>query len=255
MRLLMSYRNITCVLLFSFLLSAKSLAQYTEGQRKSGLKYQFGVFGVLSFYQNDSRITGNTKATKGLGAHFKVEIPISKGIRFVPGIEIMTQGLDFDSYYFMPGYSITFDKQFDYHHTIRTTELNLPLLLKVALTKKKIDDIANFVYMDAGWEIKYNLVSHATISQNSDGGLLFDGPVSLPYESEFLGSGVGNYIVAGIGLNHNFLPKKSSFVFDLTYRYGIARTWYTGNNYATNANSNSVYYRNTNLSVGLGLHF
>jgi hypothetical protein len=244
-------------LVVSLLLLAEgsACAQYVGITRLKALKYQFMAFGVISFYSNDSRITTNSKASKGYGASFKVEIPLTKGIRFVPGLEIMHQGLDFDSYYFAPGYSVTFDKSFDYHHTIRTTELSLPLLIKVALTKKRIDDLPNFMYATAGWEIKYNLNSHTTITQNSDGSFLYDGNIQLPYESEFLGSGVGNYIVAGLGLNHNFLPKKNSLVFELTYRYGLARTWYRGNPYADFQFSNNILYRNANLSVGVGLRF
>jgi hypothetical protein len=110
----MLQRRLSYILILLLLLAEGSAsAQYVDLVRLKKLKYQFMAFGVLSFYSNDNRITANTKASKGYGASFRVEIPLSKGIRFVPGMEIMHQGIDFDSYYFAPGYSTTFDNSFD----------------------------------------------------------------------------------------------------------------------------------------------
>jgi hypothetical protein len=240
------------ILLFSLflLLTGQAHAQFVQGSKKNKPRYQFMAYGALGFYSADSRVTGSTSAKKGYGASFRVEYPIAKGIKLMSGIEVMGNGVDFESYYFAPGYSTISDKSFGYQHSIRTAEVGLPILFKISTSKKSSDDLINTIYFTAGWEVKYNFQSHTTISSLNDGSLLYDGPVDLAYESEFLGHDVGNYLVGGIGLNHNFLPGNSSIVFDITYRYGVARYVYTGNQ-----NSNLLPYRASNLSFGIGFHF
>jgi hypothetical protein len=232
------------------LLPGKGDAQFIQGSKKNKPRYQLMAYGALGFYSADSRVTASTSATKGYGASFRVEYPIAKGVKLMTGLEVMAQGVDFESYYFAPGYSTIADKSFGYQHSIRTAEVGLPILFKINTTKKSPDDLINTIYFTVGWEVKYNFQSHSTITSVSDGSLVYDGPVDLSYESEFLGHDVGNYLVGGIGLNHNFLPGNNSIVFDITYRYGVARYVYTGKQ-----NSNLLPYRASNLSFGIGFHF
>ena len=207
------------------------------------------VSGIISLYQNDARVTANTGPLAGYGFGLKAEIPISKGIKFVPGLELLSQGLSFDSYFFSPGYSVLFDKNFIYNHNIRYYELGLPLLIRVNLTPREDVSYHSF-YFSAGMELKYNLSAHSTITNSLDGSLLYDGEISLPYENHIFGKDIGSYIVAGIGYVRNFLPAKNSVFFDFSYRYGVSRYVYTGNQ-----DSNYLLFRNTNLSIGIGLRF
>jgi hypothetical protein len=212
-------------------------------------KFQLMAFGVISRYQNDSRISANTHSLMGYGFSIRTELPLSKGVKFVPGIEVLSNGLSFDSYYFAPGNSVLFDKNFIYNHTIRCYELGIPLLIRFNLTPREDVSYHSF-YFDAGWEIKYNLSVHSTILNSQDGSLVYDGDISLPYENHFLGKDIGNYVVAGLGYVRNFLPAKNSVFFDLSYRYGLSRNMYTGN-----MNSNYLFFRNTSVSVGIGIRF
>ena len=207
------------------------------------------VFGTISLYSNDARISSNTSPLAGYGISFRTEISISKGIKLVPGLELISQGLSFDSYYFSNGYSVLFDKNFTYNHSIRTYEIGIPILFRVNLTPRE-DAAYHSFYFTAGWEIKYNLLAHSTITNASDGSLIYDGDIDLPYENHFMGKDVGNYIVAGLGYVHTFLPLKNAVFFDFTYRYGVSRNLYTGNQ-----NSNYILFRNTSLSIAVGVRF
>ncbi len=212
-------------------------------------KIDLMVFGTISLYENDPRISANTGPLAGYGISIRTELPISKGIKLVTGLELISQGLKFDSYYFSNGYSVLFDKNFNYNHLIRTYEVDLPLLMRVNLTPREESAYHSF-YFSAGWEIKYNLLAHSTISNSSDGSLIYDGDIDLPYENHFLGKNVGNYLVAGLGYVHTFLPLKDAVFFDFTYRYCLSRNLYTGNQ-----NSNYLFFRNTSLSMGVGVRF
>ncbi len=227
------------------------MAQF-EDAHKRNIKYQLIGFALVNSYANDNRITSNTQATMGAGAGFRMELPISRqhtdrDVRFAPGIEIITEGVNFDSYYFAQGYSILYDGNMAYNHSIRMTEICIPLVMRFSFTKKE-ESLKNYFYCTAGWELKYTLQAKTTITNTADGSQIYSGAISLPYEHQFLGSNEGNDIVVSLGLNHNLFLSKHSVVFDLGYRYGLSRTIYTGN-----MNSNNVLFRGSNISFGIGL--
>jgi hypothetical protein len=231
-------------LLFSPLLQAQM--NVPSGPRP--IKYQFMVFGVISAYQNDPRISSNTHSGQGLGANVRAEIPVIKGVKFLVGAEILTQSISFDSYYFGPGYSFKFDGNEMYNHSIRTTEVGLPLLFKVNW-KKKEEVYKTNMYFLFGWEPKYTLFAHSTVTSSSDGSLVSDNNIKLPYENQFLGTNVGNYIDVGFGFNRNFLPGHKSIIFECCYRYGLSRYVYEI------GQGHDILYLNTNFSIGLGYRF
>jgi hypothetical protein len=230
------------VLLALFIKAMPAVAQFDEASKRK-IKYQISTFGVISFFRNDDRVTANTHAGEGAGIGLRAEIPITKGVKLVPGLDLLSQGFNFDSYYFAPGYSVLFDNHLYYNHAIRTNELDFPLLLKFSLNKKGDDAPSNF-FASGGWELKYNFNSHTT------SGIVYDGDTQLAYDSHFLGPNLGNYLVAALGFNRNFLPKKHSLVIDLTYRYALSSNIYTGRQ-----STNHILFRNINLSFGIGLRF
>jgi hypothetical protein len=242
-----AYRILLCF--FAALGAFQLHAQMAIPSAPRAVKYQFMVFGVVSMYQNDLRISSNNSSGPGLGANFRAEIKIIKGVKFVPGIEVLTQGLNFDSYYFGPGYSMKYDGNLNYNHSIRTAEIGLPLLLKFN-AKKREDVFYNNLYFLAGWEPKYTFAAHATVTKADDGSLIADNNISLNYENHFLGLPViGNYIDVGGGLNHNFLPGRKTFIFEIMYRYGLSRYVYPiGNNH-------DILFLNTNLTFAEGFRF
>ena len=210
-------------------------------------KFMIMFSGIISLYHNDPRITANTSPLPGYSLSVRSEFPIAKDLKLVTGLEIISQGLTFDSYYFAPGSSVLFDKNYIYNHNIRCNEIAIPLLIRMNLTPREEAAFHTF-YVSLGWELKYNLSARSTIINSNDGSLLYDGPVSLSYENHFLNQDIGNYIVASLGYNRNLFPSKKSVFFDITYRYGLSRNLYTGN-----GNSNHLFFRNTNLNIGIGI--
>ncbi|HXC03143.1 MAG TPA: outer membrane beta-barrel protein [Bacteroidia bacterium] len=249
----MPARKIIGFLILALLAGVRGFAQFDESPKRH-YKFQLMGFGLISSYSNDERITANTHAGMGAGAGFRIELPVSrdhkdKDLRFCIGAEIKSQGLSFDSYYFATGYSVLFDGNLNYNHSIRITEVCLPLLIRYSFSKKE-DSRRNYVYATAGWELNYTVQAHTTITSNTDGSLIYDGPIDLPYEHHFLGPNEGNDIVVGLGLNHNFLPGTHSVVYDLSYHYGLSRNIYTGD-----INTNNVLFKGSNFSFGIGIRF
>jgi len=213
------------------------------------VKYQFMVFGVISMYQNDLRVSSNTASGPGIGANFRAEIKIIKGVKFVPGLQILTQSLNFNSYYFAKGYSVKYDGNLNYNHAINSTEIGLPLLLKVNAHKKE-DVFHNNMYLLLGWEPKFTLFAHSTVSKVDDGSLVTDNNITLNYENHFLGlPQIGNNIDFGFGINHNFLPGRKSIIFEFIYRYGLSRYVYEI------GSGHDILFSNSNINVAIGYRF
>jgi hypothetical protein len=243
-------KNSLFLLLIPFLLfSGKAHGQYTEpGSRK--FRYQLMGFGAVSFYSGDDRVISGLTSKMGGGLSFRVEIHLLQELSFVAGLEAMSQGFSVDTYYFAPGYSVLYDKNYHFQHDIRIYEATLPLLFKESLAGSKEDDSRNNLYLLFGYELKYNLYSQATITDTNDGAVVFDNAVNMPYEHQFTGNLVGHNLMCGMGFNHNILPGKHTFFMELDYRYGLSRYVYNGHD-----NSNSTTFHNAMLSFGVGLRY
>lgn len=238
------------IFLLSFLLFRQQVKGQAEDFGKIKVKYQLMGFGAVSFFSGDNRIIGGITNKMGGGLSFRSEIHLLQELSFVFGLEAMSQGLSTTSYYFKPGYSVLYDKNYHFQHDIRIYEATLPLLFKESLAGAKEDDSFFNFYLVFGYELKYNMYSQATITDLNTGAVVFDNGIKMPYEHQFTGNLVGHNLLGGLGFNRNFLPGKHTFFIELDYRYGLSRYVYNGND-----NSNALLFHNSMLSVGFGLRY
>ncbi|HVA98178.1 MAG TPA: outer membrane beta-barrel protein [Bacteroidia bacterium] len=209
------------------------------------LRKRFSIAPVLSFFQNNADYTANTKASPGFDVRAEEEILFRTNISILTGLEYVRQGMTFNSYYFEPGYSLIYNKKFDYQHTLSTNEFQLPILVKQSFSSEK--DNKNTFYFVAGWALHYMMYAHATIVSGLDGQELFKGKTNLDVQYPLFGNKFGSILQAGLGFQHNNRILQKAVFIDFIYKYTINQFLYTGN-----GTSNKINFRNSSLSISIG---
>lgn len=209
------------------------------------LKKRFAIAPVLSFYQNNSDYTANTKSSPGFNIRAEEEILFRTNLSILAGIEYVRQGMTFNSYYFERGYSVIYDKNFNYEHTLSTNELQIPLLVKQSFSSEK--DNKNTFYFVAGWALHYMLYAHASILSDVTQHQIWKGQTNLAVQYPLFGKVAGSLLETGLGFQHNNRLLQNAVFIDFIYKYNLTPFLYTGN-----GTSNQLYFRNSSLSIAIG---
>lgn len=214
------------------------------------VRWRFSLIPVISFYNNSEDYTINTRSLIGFGAGAKAELSLksSKTSKVITGLEYFNQGMAFDSYYFAPGHSVKYDKHFDYHHSLRFQELQLPLLFKQCFNNE--DDKFYSVYLTFGWACRYVFLANSTIANAQTGVAAWKGSSDMEFE-HFLGyKKLGAILLAGAGFEKKLGDFNRAIFFEFSYNYNIFRLHYAGDGL-----SNNIFFKNNQLTIGLGYKF
>lgn len=246
-------KRIKYIFLLLFLLSftAKAVPPPTGEFLK---KYGFSVAGsgVFSFFKVDTRHSEAAHMRPGFGGSFRFQIYPTSSVHVQFGLEILSQATRFNTYYFDNGHSQLYDLSFGYTHTLRTTELYLPLMVRVGVKGDEINQQSIF-YVLGGYSPKIFLGSNTSIIENKTGKELFAGSTELDYEHQFLGAQVGNVLLAGIGLDRRLGFHEKFISFELIYRYNLSRFNYYGR--IGTSNTNELLIKNSCLNLQVGYRF
>ena len=223
-------KQITVFILFPFVFlhAIANPHSFPSPVKNNGLpKYGFayGVSGVVSFFRVDTRESEKAIPRVGGGATFKMEFYPTSNIHLQFGMEILSQACAFNSYYFAPGYSIYYDKNFGYTHTLRTLELYLPVLVRIGFKPMEGNERTIF-YMIGGYAPKIFLGASTNVVENSDGKGIWGGSTELTFEHTLGSSQVSNVLIAGLGCDKRLGFKEKFFTFEIYFRYNFSRFAY-----------------------------
>jgi hypothetical protein len=161
------------------------------------------------------------------------EIPVERRSYIDVGIEILKDGLSFNSYFFAPGYSFLYDGTEIYNHSIDINEIQVPVLYKFPLGP--IDRKYRSIYMTFGAKFRYISYTNSTVTDNSTGYLVWEGQkdVSSLYR---LFSPFGSPVFEmSLGYQRNTKKKKKrGWYMNLEYNYGLSPLVYSGNRDGSN---------------------
>ena len=221
-------------------------AQDGQPYRKGKVKHRISAGPAKSFYINHPQHTQGTKAKLGFSVSYKSEILLGRKTNLLLGLEYMSQGLTFNGYYRLPGYSYLYDGTFPYTHELRYNELQLPVGLKLAFNKEKDHPATGYFFGGVGARYIFN--SYMVISNDSTDTSPYDGKSSIDFEHQFVTKGMNAFFDLGLGVQKNFRNSGKAVFFEFTYKYGISRIHYTGYQ-----NSNDLYIKDANLAITIGL--
>ncbi len=242
------------LILFSLLsFTAKAYPSFYPPILNSGLpKYGFGygASGVISFFKVDPRESEKAIPRLGGGGIFKFEFYPTSNVHIQLGFELMSQACSFNTYYFAPGYSTYYDRSFGYTHTLRTTEMYLPLLVRIGLQPNE-GNLRTIFYFLGGYAPKIFLGATTNVVDNSTGKGIWGGSTELTFENYFVGQDVGNVLMGGFGCDKRFGFSGRYMTFEAIFRYGLSRF-----NYDMGRNDyNFLLIKNYCISLEVGYRF
>lgn len=202
---------------------------------------------VIPFYMNNPDHTEETKKGFAFNVGFKRTFKLLS-TNIETGLEYINHGLSFRSYYFAPGYSKLYDKTYPFTHTIRINEFQLPIVLKQSLGRETKSRATS--YFTVGWAWRYLVYSKTSIESMSDGVQVYDGKTNTSFEYPFPWGRFGSILQGGLGLQFNNLLTQSALFFEVNYKYGISRFHYVGKQ-----NTNSLFIKDSNISINVGYKF
>ncbi len=203
--------------------------------------------GTTGFY---SQYVSGLSASAGYTFGLIEEIPIQSRSYIDAGVEILSEGVSFNSYFFEPGYSFLYDGNLNYAHNISMNEIQVPILYKFPLGPT--DRKNRCIYMTAGWKWRYISYTYTAITDNSSGNLVWSGERDITSLYKIVGDYGSSVFEISIGYQRNTKKKrKRGWYMNLEYNYGLSPLVYTGNLIG----SNDVIFHLNSLIFKIGKIF
>jgi hypothetical protein len=206
---------------------------YSQAFEKGKIKHRVSIAPLKSFYKNDPHLTTKTKAKFGFNASYKAEFFSGKKLNFTAGLDYSYQHFTFKGYYAAPGYTYLFDKTFPYTHDVQVQELQLPIGFKESFVREQSYDYTPYVI--GGVAFRYLFKTYTVITNDSTDLTVFDSKQSsVDFESKIPAPKINSLLYLGFGFQRNHRDTGRATFFELTYKYGISRFNYYGNNHSNN---------------------
>ncbi len=198
----------------------------------------FGFSGVNGIYTN---YVNSLSAKTGYMFGIVEEIPVQKRSYIQIGLQILKDGVTFNSYYFAPGYSFLYDGSENFTHNVDMNEIHIPILYKFPLGPT--DRKNRSVYMTFGWKFRYISYTNSQITDNNTGYLVWNQERDVSSVYKIISQYGSSIFEASIGYQRNTKKKKKrGWYMNLEYNYGISPLFYSGNGQGSN---DVIFHLNT----------
>jgi hypothetical protein len=212
------------------------------------LKHRISGGAMLSFFGKDPHALTKVNPLFGFTAGYASEIDIIDNLNLLVGLTYTNQALQFNGYYVAPGHTYIFDNSFAYTHRLRFQNIQLPISLKFNLNTEADNAYTPYLMLGFGFSYLYN--AKASITSDSTGNRIYNGKADLAFENFVFNKKFNSFFQGGFGIQKNMRKKEKALFLDFIYKYDIARLYYTGHE-----DSNAIRFRNSSLSVVVGLKF
>lgn len=207
-----------------------------------------GSFGY-TFVKVDERHSLPGSSLLGLGGMGRFHIFIRQNIHLQLGLEILSQKMKFNTYYFKEGHSVFYDGSFGYTHRFRMYELYVPVMIRIGTNVQETNAPSAFYFM-GGIAPRAFLAGVTVISEDATGKDIWGGGTETTFEHYVLGEQTSTVLLGGMGIDKRFGWSTTYMSFELIYRYSISRFRYRGN-----FDSNDLMIRNSCLTFQVGFRF
>lgn len=209
--------------------------------------HRFSAGGTFSFFSKDPHVMDGIRPLIGYTAGYSAEIEVLDYASLLVGVSYISQGTQFHGYYAAPGYTYKFDGNFAYTHRLRYQMAQLPIGMKFNFNSEADNTVTPYGLLGIGFS--YIFSAKTTIS-DSTGTRIYKGTTDLKNENSVFLKGLNSFAQAGLGIQKNNRDNGKAIFLEFVYKYDVSRL-----NYAGYQNSNRINFRNSNVSVIVGLKF
>ncbi len=210
------------------------------------IKHRISGGPLLSFFGKDPHTMKNVNPLFGYTVNYATEIELLDNTSILAGLTYTNQGVRFNGYYVVPGYTYLFDGTFAYDHKLRFQSLQLPLAVKFNLNLEEDNNYTPYFILGLGFT--YIATSTSTIVSDSTEATVYKGKTDLEFEHHLIHKKVNCFAQGGFGIQRNMRKRDRALYIEFVYKYDFPRLHYMGHE-----NSNSVFFRNTSLSIVAGI--
>jgi hypothetical protein len=207
-------RIIAAVSIFSF-----PVIFYAQGKGPHFFTHISGT-AFYSLYQNNKN---HTKATTPLfsgSVCAREEWRFSTSGAVVAGAEFLMHGLKFKSYYFAPGRSFLYNKDFDYRYKLNLYEFDFPLLLRANMVGKKRKPAEG--YFEVGAALRYLFSSKIKVNDSTNI-VLTEKPAEPEFENPLLSKRMSMFMQLNGGVQFYSDDHYSGLFIEFNFRYAPIR--------------------------------
>lgn len=212
------------------------------------LKHRISAGPMLSFFGKDPHALTKTTPLFGFTAAYAGEIDIIDNVNLLVGLTYTNQALQFNAYYVAPGHTYLFDNSFAYVHRLRFQNIQLPISLKLNFNTEADNSYTPYLMLGFGFSYLYS--AKTAVSSDSTGNAIYNGKTDLSFENSVFNKKFNSFFQGGFGIQKNMRKKEQAIFLDIVYKYDITRLYYTGHE-----NSNNIHFRNSSVSIVVGLKF
>lgn len=236
------------VLLIAFACMANCCLAQGYYFRFPPVHHRFSAGATFSFFSKDPHVIKSIHPLIGYTASYSSEIEVLDYASLMIGVSYINVGTQFDSYYVAPGYTYVFDGNFGYTHRLRYQMAQVPISMKFNFNSEA--DHFFTPYLIVGIGLSYLLNAKTTITDDSTDTRLYKGKADLSNENSVLLKGLNSFGQAGFGIQKNNRDNGRAIFLEFLYKYDVSRLHYAGYQ-----NSNRINFRNSNVSVIVGMKF
>lgn len=210
--------------------------------------HRFSAGGTFSFFSKDPHVVKSIRPLIGYCANYSAEIEIFDKASLMIGLSYTSLAAQFQAYYAAPGYTYVFDGTFAYTHRLRYQMVQLPIGMKFNFNSEADNFFTPYGLLGIGFS--YILSAKTTIVSDSTDTRVYKGNADLTNENAALLKKLNSFAQAGLGIQKNNRNNGRALFLEFSYKYDVSRLHYGGYQ-----NSNRINFRNSNVSVIVGVTF
>jgi hypothetical protein len=238
--------------LFLLIIFACSATVFSQNQsyyfRFPPVNHRFSAGATFSFFSKDPHVVKSIRPLIGYTANYNCEIELFDNSNLLVGLSYTALGAQFQAYYAAPGYTYAFDGTFAYTHRLRYQLAQLPIAMKIHFNSEADNSVTPYLMVGIGFS--YLLSATTTIVSDSTDMKVYKGGADLTNENSVILKGLNSFAQAGLGIQKNNRNNGRALFLEFLYKYDVSRLHYAGHK-----NSNRVNFRNSNISVVVGMKF
>lgn len=239
------------IVLFLLVLCAQKMSAAPPPDKYMNRIYAFSLAGGFgySFFKVDERHSQPASSLLGMTGMFRFHFFARPNVHIQLGLEVLSQKMKFNTYYFAEGHSVFYDRSFGYTHRMRSYELYLPLIARFGTHGQEANARSIFNFM-IGYAPKMILAASAVVTEDANNKDVWGGSTELTFENWFISEQTSSVALIGIGIDKRLGWDNKFISFELFYRYNFSRYRYQGN-----FNTNDLMIKNSCVTFQLGYRF
>jgi hypothetical protein len=222
---------------------------YAQEKKEKFFQTSFYLGPGLAKYKSNNNHSDNLKSKPTFNTGFKCLFTINKSTYFFSGIQLLTHGNSFKSYFFADSSIRIYDKQYAYEYNSRFNDIVFQNGLRYKFTENP--QTKKYIYGELGCGIKKRMSGLLDVSSVSFGNSVYYDTPEGRFDNRILPKEYAFSLLFATGFDKHFREKKTAYFFELNFQYGLNRFYYL----SSPSFPEDLYLQESFLFINTGIRF